>query len=100
MFLMSKERADRYCEWIFPVLSEIENRYDTAGMTDFEKRYIGRVAERLFNAWIMQEIENGNLKPERICEVPYSYLGNINWPKKISGFVQAKLFHRKYRQSF
>lgn len=100
MFLMSKERADQYCEWLFDVLAEVEKRYDTSGMTAFEKRYIGRVAERLFNAWIMRQIEIGALDPKRIREIPYTYLGNVNWPKKISGFLQAKLFHKRYKQSF
>lgn len=100
MFIMSKRRTDEYCTWLFDVLGEIEKRYDTAGMTDFEKRYIGRVAERLFNAWIMRKIETNELDPKKIKEIPYTYLGNVNWGKKIGGFIQAKLFHKKYKHSF
>ncbi len=100
MFIMPKKLCDAYCEWLFAVCEEIEKRYDCTGMTDFEKRYIGRVSERLFNAWIDVQIRKGILKKERIREVPYTYLGEVNWPRKIGGFLMAKLFHRKYRQSF
>lgn len=100
MFIMPKVLADEYCEWLFQVTEELEKRYDTSGMTDFEKRYIGRVSERLFNAWIMVQIEKQKITKNKIHELPYSYLGKVNWPKKIMGFIEAKLFHKKYKQSF
>ena len=100
MFIMPKGLADEYCTWLFDVLAELENRYDTTGMTDFEKRYIGRVAERLFDTWLMHQVKTGKISQRMIHEVPYLYMGNVNWPKKIGGFIQAKLFHKKYQQSF
>lgn len=100
MFIMPKKLCDEYCEWLFQVTEEIEKRYDTTGMSDFEKRYIGRVSERLFNAWIMVQISQNRLRKDRIHELPYTYLGKVNWPKKILGFAEAKLLHKKYKKSF
>ena len=100
MFIMRADLADRYCTWLFDVLEKIEERYDTTGLTDFEKRYIGRVSERLLNAWLMYETEHGVIAKRKIHEIPYFYLGKVQWSKKIGGFLKAKLFHQKYKQSF
>ena len=100
MFMMDNEMTDRYCTWLFDVLEELEKRIDITGMTDFEKRYAGRVAERLFNVWLMHQVESGALRQEDIKEVPYIYFGKVRWVKKIAGFLAAKLFQRKYKASF
>jgi len=100
MFIMNRELTDRYCTWLFDVLAALEERVDTSKMTAFEKRYAGRVSERLFNVWLDHEIETGNLKKADIHELPYLYLGEIDWPRKISSFLMAKLFHKKYEKSF
>ncbi len=100
MFLMRKEDADVYCSWVFQVLQELENRVDTKDMTAFEKRYAGRVSERLLNVWLLHRIETGQLEKRDIYECPYTYLGEVNWGKKISGFLKAKFLHKKYKQSF
>ncbi len=95
MFIMSKELSDAYCAWLFDILFELEKRIGYDGLTDFEKRYPGRISERLFNVWI-----NKNIKKEEIKELPYIYLGKVNWGKKITSFLQAKFFNRKYDKSF
>lgn len=100
MFIMGWDLVDDYCSWLFPILNELEKRYDTTGMTAFEKRYIGRVAERLFNVWLNSKVKTGELKPQDIREIPYTYFGEVNWPKKIIRFLLAKFFHLKYEQSF
>ena len=69
-------------------------------MTAFEKRYAGRVSERLFNVWLNRQLETGVLKKEDIHELPYLYLGEVDWPRKIRSFLMAKLFHKKYDKSF
>ena len=100
MFIMPKPMADEYCSWLFQILEEAEKRYDTSGMTDFEKRWAGRVSERLMNVWLMRQIELGKLKKEEICELPYLYMGEIDWKRKIESFIKAKLFGIKYEKSF
>ena len=100
MFVMSRELTAEYCSWLFPLLAELENRIDTSGMTDFEKRYIGRVSERLFNVWLNRKRQDGSLAETDIHEVPYLYMGEVSWGRKISSFLLAKLFGKKYRKSF
>ena len=100
MFIMKKETADRYCTWLFDILEELETKIDTSEMTDFEKRYAGRISERLFNVWLDHETDTGALKKEDIHELPYLYLGEVDWPRKIKSFLMAKVFHKKYDKSF
>ena len=100
MYVMPKELSDQYCMWLFDVLEELEKQVDTSSMTGFEKRYAGRVSERLLNVWLLHQIEVNAIKRDEIGEVPYLYLGEVDWKRKISGFIQAKLFGRKYDKSF
>lgn len=100
MFIMNKELVNEYCDWLFSILFELEKRIDTINMTAFEKRYIGRVSERLFNVWLNYKLDNKELNKEDIKEIPYMYIGQINWNKKIISFLKAKLFNKKYEESF
>lgn len=100
MFIMPKELIQEYCDWLFPILFELDKRIDTSSMSSFEKRYVGRVAERLFNVWLFYQLETKRILPNEIYEMPYLYLGKINWRKKIQGFLLAKLFGKKYKESF
>lgn len=100
MFIMKKELAKNYADWLFSILKEVDSAIDSTNYTAFEKRYLGRVSERLFNVWLAHEIKEGRLEEKDIYELPYAYLGKVKWGKKIIGFLAAKLFHKKYRESF
>lgn len=100
MYIMSKEMNDSYCTWLFDILGELTKKVDVSKMTAFEKRYAGRVSERLFNVWLTRQLETGELKKSDIHEVPYMYIGKVDWAKKISGFLQAKFCGKKYDKSF
>jgi hypothetical protein len=50
--------------------------------------------------WLFHRIETGQLEKRDIYGCPYTYLGEVNWGKKISGFLKAKFLHKKYKQSF
>jgi len=100
MFVMNRRLLSDYCSWLFDVLGELEKRYDTTGMTDFEKRYIGRVSERLFNVWLYHRLETGVIRRSDIVELPYVYVGGVNWLKKGTAFLRAKFLGVKYEESF
>ena len=100
MFITSKAVADEYCSWLFPVLSELEKHIDTTDMSDFEKRWPGRVSEILFNVWLEYFIQTGRLRKSDIKEISHIYTGKIDYVKKAVSFARAKLFHRKYDKSF
>lgn len=93
MFIMKKPLFDAYCEWIFPILRELEKEYDLKSMDPFQARLIGRVSERLLDVWI-------NKNQLKYKEIDYIYFGKSNYLKKIWGVLMAKIFHKKYTQSF
>ena len=49
---------DRYCEWLFDILFEVEKRTDLHGYTKDEARIYGYISERLLGIWV----EHNDLK--------------------------------------
>lgn len=93
MFIMRRDLADAYCEWLFPVLHSVELRIDFTGMTPFEERVIGRLSERLLDPWLVQH-------DLQYVETNVVSLEGESLLKKASGVLQAKFLGRKYTQSF
>lgn len=93
MFIMKKDLFDRYCEWMFPILFEIEKKVDIAGYSAFEARLFGRISELMLDIWI-------NTNKINYTEVPFIYMEKIDWSRKIKSFVGAKFFGKKYGKSF
>lgn len=52
MFIAPKEIISKYCEWVFPILFEVEKRVDMTGYDDYQKRIYGFLTERLFDVWM------------------------------------------------
>lgn len=93
MVIGQKKMIDQYCEWLFPILFELQNRVDMTGMSAFEKRLFGRVSERLFNVWLLKH-------QITIVEKPLYDAFSVNWLKKGTAFLTAKLLGKKYTKSF
>ena len=93
MFVMRADLFDAYCEWLFPILFELESRIDPAQYDAFGARYLGRVSERLLDPWIMT-----NSIP--YAELPVVSPEPVNWLQKGKGFLLAKYAGRKYEKSF
>lgn len=93
MFVMHSALVDDYCGWLFPLLEELEGMVDSSNMDAFQARWVGRVAERLLNAWVetneLNVAEMATVSPEP-----------VDWISKGSGFLAAKLLGKKYRRSF
>lgn len=53
MFVTRKEIYDRYCEWLFDILFEIEKRIDIDSKDDYQKRVMGFLSERLLKVWLL-----------------------------------------------
>lgn len=102
MCIMKKEYLDKYCQWLFDILGELESRLQTTGGTEnlsaYDARLYGRVSEILFNVWIRHEQEQVDA-PE-IAEVPTMHMESINWWKKGTSFLKAKFSGKKYSKSF
>lgn len=93
IFLMKRELADQYCEFLFPIIEEIVRRSDLEHAAPFEARMPGRLSEFLLDVW---------LEANRISykEVALTDTEPVNWFKKGSAFLKAKFFSHKYSSSF
>ena len=96
MFLGKKAYSDAYLKWLFEILFELENRIDTTEYSDFQKRYIGRVSEILFNVWLEKQLVDGM----KIHEVRYLSMEPEHMTKKAVAFLKAKFLGKKYKESF
>lgn len=93
MFVASKEIYDRYCEFLFPVLMEVEKKLKPHAYSRL-KRVIGYMGEWSLGVFILCS----NL---RVKEVPYILYGDVNYMKPTSyGFWNLLKWKIKmYRKS-
>lgn len=93
MYIMEKKLSDDYCRWLFSILFELEKRVGDQEYSAFQGRFYGRVSEIMFNVW---------LKHQKIPykEIGYMHMEKINWWKKGTAFLSAKLFGKRYEGSF
>ena len=84
MFVMSREKLDAYCTWLFDVLFELERRLDISAYSPNDARVFGFVSERLLDVW---------LETNKIVykELPYVFLEKQNWLIKGGNFLKRKL---------
>lgn len=98
MMILQRDLMDDYCSWLFDILFETYNRVDKTNLkTDFDKRFCGRISERLFNVWLQKKVMDGTLTKSDICEL--YIIENVNWPLKIRNFLSAKFLNKKYTAS-
>ena len=93
MFIMKREKLEKYCEWMFKILFELEKRIDPKQYDSFHARYLGRISELLLDVWI-------NTNKLSYKEVKVIDMQNVNWLKKGSVFLLAKFTGKKYGKSF
>ena len=53
MFIMRKKDFDNYCKWLFPLLSRIDEKINNTLKDNYQNRYIGFMAERLFTLYVL-----------------------------------------------
>ena len=93
MFIMKKEILNRYCDWLFDILLELEKRLPPENYDSFHSRYLGRISELLLDVWI----NKNNLSYE---EINMMDMQKVNWFKKGFAFLNAKFFGKRYEKSF
>lgn len=93
MFIMPKKLVDQYCTWLFDILSELENRIDVSHYNAFDKRFLGRVSEILLNVWM-------KYNQVQYKEIGFIDMWPVNWMNKIARYLLAKIFKKKYNESF
>lgn len=100
MMIMSREKLDSYCSWLFPILFELEKREMREDMDDYQKRFGGRVAELLFNVWLEYQLDQNRIDKSRLCELPVLRTDSVHWFRKTQYFLMARFFHRPYKRSW
>lgn len=93
MFIMKKEYFQAYCEWLFPILFELDKRIDSSEYDAFQGRFLGRVSELLLDVWL-------DTNKLAYTEVPTVAMEKMDWGRKITSFLKAKFFKKKYGSSF
>ncbi len=97
MMILRKDLLDNYCTWLFHILFKTFEKIDTTGMSDFDRRFCGRISEILFDVWLENGLDAGYIHKNDIKELPY--LEDVDWLYKGKAFLAAKILHKKYRRS-
>lgn len=84
MLVMSREKLDAYCTWLFDVLFELERCLDISAYSPNDARVFGFVSERLLDVWL----ETNGIAYR---ELPYVFLEKQNWLLKGGRFLKRKL---------
>ena len=100
MMIMNRNLLDDYCAWLFDILFELQKRMGQQNLSTFQGRFYGRVSEILFNVWIEERLQSGEVMKKEIKEIPCIHMERINWWKKGTAFLQAKFLGKKYEGSF
>ena len=86
MMICKKSICDKYCEWLFDILFEVENRVDISTYDDMQKRLFGFISERLLNVWVMHnhlkvtELKLINTESGKVSKI-------TSWLYKIARYV-------------
>ena len=83
MFVMRKEFFDRYSEYLFDILEELEKRVDISSYDVQEARVYGYVSELLLDVWL--ETNDIPYKEQNV-----TFMENQNWLKKGGKFLLRK----------
>ncbi len=97
MMILRNDLMEDYCTWLFKILFQMTERINTKGMSDFDKRYGGRISEILFNVWLEKKKEIGTIKTKEVKEL--AYIEDVDWGYKIKSFLKAKFLKKKYGRS-
>ncbi len=54
MFITTRKVLNAYCEWLFPLLEEVEKRIEAKIPTGLRDRVIGLLSERLLDVWVLE----------------------------------------------
>ena len=59
MFIMKKKIFEEYCEFIFPMIFELEKQVDLTGYDNYQKRQISFLAERMTSLFLYVKRQQG-----------------------------------------
>ena len=74
MCIMKKAMLDEYCQWLFKLLSYIENDYYVDNDDPYRSRLFGFLSERLIYVWLDKNVEKERIKEIRVVKTDESNL--------------------------
>lgn len=101
IFIFKKPLFEEYCEFLFDILFTLEKSLSQAELAKydgFHARFFGRISELLLDVFLYTKFPDLDQKPE-VLELKVLELEPVNWIEKISNFLLAKFFGKKYRKS-
>lgn len=85
MFIMKKKPLNEYCNWMFDILSKVEEQTDISSYSTYEKRVYGFLSELLLDIWLDHNTEYS------VTEVKYVFMEHTNWLIKGGKFLKRKV---------
>ena len=85
MFVMRRDLFNAYCQWMFAILFELEERLDISSFDAYNFRVFGFVGERLLDVWL--EKNQIAYKEQNV-----SFMEPQNWIRKGGLFLNRKFF--------
>lgn len=86
MLIMKREALEAYCDWLFPLLFELEKQIDISSYDAYNRRVFGFIGERLLDVWL----QNCGYA---FAELPVLELERPNWFIKGGRFLWRKITH-------
>lgn len=84
MMIAKYDIFDKYAEWMFDILSYVENNYSIDKLDAYDKRIFGFISELLLDVWI----ETNHVKYR---EIPVVYLEKENYANKYIHSMKGKM---------
>lgn len=83
MFIMKKSDFDNYCQWLFLILSHMENNHKSYTSEEQMPRIYGFIGELLLDVYVTKNQMN-------YCEYPIIAMGTESFAKKAFNFCKRK----------
>lgn len=84
MFIMRRDILDRYCQWLFDILFDLETKLDISCYSERDQRVYGFVSERLLDVWL-------DANHVEYIELPYLMTEKENLMLKAFGVLRRKI---------
>lgn len=90
MFVMPRSHFDRYCEFLFGILFDLECVIPYRSYGPYQTRVFGFLSERIFNIWLLH-----NFPSKRIKELEVANLEGDSLVRKGLGLIGRKISGKK-----
>lgn len=101
IFIFKKPLFEEYCEFLFGILFTLESSLTKEELTrydGFHARFFGRISELLLDVFLYTKFPDLDKRLD-VLELQVLELEPVNWIEKISNFLLAKFFGKKYKKS-